>query len=538
VAMLVVATIAAAAAVASTAASTVASGSVTSPAGVAVTPAVVAVTPTCRNGFYVISGASLLRYDEVSNRYLTVATLPKYVNALAYAPGQALFYGIAGSRIVTIDAGGHLVDRGAAPHGTSGAYVGAIAGNAWFLRSGGAMSVLSIDRSSSAYLHVTAVVPVHIDGELGDWDVNPSDGRLYGIASGGGPARLISVDPQTGAVTVSAHPSGLPAQGNYGAIAIGDGGILTAFDNSAGKTYSLSLAHPSRAIIQHAVGTVAPAATSHADAAACPSAWDFGDAPATYGTTLATDGPRHMLTSAGKLTIGSSVSPDANGRPSTSANTDADDGLRDPVSITRTPAPLALSVPVRNTTGRTALLAGWLDRNDNGTFDVSERAVATVPPGATEITLRWAAGPVGPKAQTLLRLRLYGEPPANPSPLGAALGGEVEDHLVRVVTPAPVPTASLSVPTSVPTAVPTRTTAPPIPKPAVPPSPAKAALATPPPSNPPLPLQQVAAAHVTHLKPPWQPSRKTSLDWSVVLLMLIPAAALTMRAAGRARHRR
>jgi GEVED domain len=543
VAMLVVATIAAAAEVAST----IASGRATSPvavavtpatvavtpatvavtpatvavtpATVAVTPATVAVTPACRNGFYVVSGESLVRYDEVSNRYLRIATLPGFVNALAYAPGPALVYGIAGSRIVTIDTGGHLVDRGAAPHGTSGAYVGAIAGNRWFLRSGGAMSVLSIDRSSSAYLHVIAVVPVHIDGELGDWDINPSDRSLYGIAAGGGPARLVRVDPQTGAVTVVAHPRGLPPHDNYGAIAIGDGGLLTAFDNATGRSYSLLLAHPSLATIQRAGGTVAPAASGHADAAGCPSAWDFGDAPASYGTTLAANGPRHMLTSAGTLTIGSSVSADPNGRPSTSASADADDGPRDPVSITKAAGPIALSVPVRNSTGHAALLAGWLDGNDNGTFEVNERAVATVPPGATAVTLRWAAGLTGHRVQTFLRLRLYGEPTSNPSPLGAALGGEVEDHLVRVVTPAPVPASPLPVPSP--------TTPPPIPK----------AAATPPSHTPP-PLQQLAAAHVTHLKPPWQPSRKTSLDWSVVLLMLIPAAALTVRAAGRARHRR
>jgi LPXTG-motif cell wall-anchored protein len=107
-----------------------------------------------------------------------------------------------------------------------------------------------------------------------------------------------------------------------------------------------------------------------------------------------------------------------------------------------------LTVPVSNSTGRPATLAGWLDLNVNGRFELTERAVADVPNGSTSATLSWgpatvalprrAVGslaiqvPAPASATTYLRLRLYPSVSLAPNAVGKAYvgGGEIEDHEV------------------------------------------------------------------------------------------------------------
>jgi hypothetical protein len=479
--------------------------------------------PACRNGLYLIAGTALSHLDTTSGRDLPVATLPRPVNALAYAADQNLFYGVSGHRVVTVDPAGQLTDRGPVPSGTSGAYAGAILGDRWFVRSSGALHVLSVDPHSSHYLHVIATAPVSLTGVLGDWDVDPADGRLYGLVTGGpGPVRLVRIDPGSGAVTVLATPSGLPNHSSYGGVVI-SAGVLSARYNPDGTLYSLPLAHPDQISARHLGGG---SATGHDDAAGCPSAWDFGDAPASYRTTLAQDGPRHLLTTVGELTIANGADADADGAPTSTAANDTDDGLRDPVPIEVASATVTLTVPVRNTTGTAALLAGWLDGDADGSFQPAERALAAVASGAGAVTLHWSLPDFIGATFTVLRLRLYGQVPTDPSPRGAAYGGEVEDHRVQLTSPAPPTHSAAPSPVAPPTHPAVR---PPHPPHKLRPSP------VPLPSRS-SPAAKVAAARATH-RAPWHPKRQFSLTWTVVVLLLIPTAACTVRAAGHTLNR-
>jgi len=189
--------------------------------------------------------------------------------------------------------------------------------------------------------------------------------------------------------------------------------------------------------------------------------------------------------------------------------------------------PVALTVPVRNTTGGTALLAGWLDRDADGTFGATERETVMVPTGATSVVLRWPAP--NRAGRTFLRLRLYQRVPADPSPIGPAYGGEVTDDAVMVLaTPRPSPSALPS--PSVVAVAPVHA------KPGPPRRPT--ATPTPTPSRPaPVPP---AGVHATRRPPvpPWHPKRGFELTWSVTVLMVIPAAAVTSRGAAHVLHRR
>ncbi|WP_345633116.1 hypothetical protein [Rugosimonospora acidiphila] len=294
-------------------------------------------------------------------------------------------------------------------------------------------------------------------------------------------------------------------------------------------------------------------------------AWDYGDAPARYRTTLAQDGPRHLITAtATVLTIGATVTGDPDGRTD---NGDADDGLPAPV---RLPAGAPrVTVAVRNTTGSVALLVGWLDFSGRG-FTGQQRTAALVPRGATRVVLRWHSPAPGPGAGEL-RLRLYQGVPPDPVPVGPAYGGEVEDYRVvppAVVTPSPGPTTASPAPPVSPRPTPDPSAPPPTPPPPTPPPPSSA------PARPAAPIRaparlaatrpaatrpatvrptpratsprptspataatgpaspSVAAVPIGHTRP-WTPRRGLPVTWSVAVLLVVPAAVGAAHVTGR-----
>jgi uncharacterized repeat protein (TIGR01451 family)/fimbrial isopeptide formation D2 family protein len=160
---------------------------------------------------------------------------------------------------------------------------------------------------------------------------------------------------------------------------------------------------------------------------------DYGDAPDTYGTTDAADGPHHHVTSA--LRLGADSEFDADGQPTAGADgddtnrNDDEDGVSAPI-IQTSGRPTPVTVSAANNLAIEATLAGWIDLNDNGTFDAGERQTVPVPAssGTADYTLSFPA----PTAlgRTYARLRLLPGSPADPRPTGPATAGEVEDYPV------------------------------------------------------------------------------------------------------------
>lgn len=163
---------------------------------------------------------------------------------------------------------------------------------------------------------------------------------------------------------------------------------------------------------------------------ACTGTRDYGDAPASYGVACATP--------SGTLRIGG-VTPDAEASSQFSADANgdgADESFLNPL----TPIDIAngqyvWTVPVSNTTGGTATLAGWIDFNGNGTFEAGERVAVSVPNNATQVTLTWNV-PATAAVNTTTYVRLRISTDANVGPTGdyPANGiGEVEDYAVQIV---------------------------------------------------------------------------------------------------------
>ncbi|GAA1511806.1 DUF7507 domain-containing protein [Nocardioides humi] len=170
---------------------------------------------------------------------------------------------------------------------------------------------------------------------------------------------------------------------------------------------------------------------------------DLGDAPASYGTEggeAAAHGIVGYDAAAGTadLMLGSRVDSESDGAPGAAADgddlagIDDEDALTGAVLVTAGEAP-SVEVEVTNDTNGPATLVGWIDLDENGTFDAGERSgVVTIPAnaGTGSHTLTFPVA-TALNDDTYLRLRLFEGDVTGPQPTGAADGGEVEDHLVQ-----------------------------------------------------------------------------------------------------------
>jgi Ca2+-binding RTX toxin-like protein len=161
--------------------------------------------------------------------------------------------------------------------------------------------------------------------------------------------------------------------------------------------------------------------------------FDFGDAPATYGTILAGNGARHCLGSG--LLLGKAVDAEKDGQPSAKAEGDDAGRVDDEDGVT---LPKSLIAGLRATASIVAsgrgFLDAWIDFNRNGKFETDEQIAAALPvsPGENAVTFAvpFSAGTGG----TIARFRLSSK--GGLAPTGEAVDGEVEDHAVSMVRPA------------------------------------------------------------------------------------------------------
>lgn len=190
-------------------------------------------------------------------------------------------------------------------------------------------------------------------------------------------------------------------------------------------------------------------------------AYDYGDAPDSYGTDSTNGGegfgPRHIVSPV--LFIGpSAADAEADGQPSADAlldddtgvgedtpddSTDGDEGDLFLTTIQPSDTTYVVNVPLTNATGTDTTLYGWLDINQDGDFsDTNESVSVTVPAGSSFATLAfsWTSGNTSggngmDNGETFLRLRLSSDSglgATQASAGDAASDGEVSDYRVQV----------------------------------------------------------------------------------------------------------
>jgi len=167
---------------------------------------------------------------------------------------------------------------------------------------------------------------------------------------------------------------------------------------------------------------------------------DFGDAPdpkvasnpsGGYATLLANNGPRHLVVPG--YSLGAAISEESNAKQTANADGDLeDDGL---VSYTLSPGLAGeIKVSLTNTPSLAAKLDGWVDLNDNGVFEASEKLIdnITLVAGVNTISTPVLSATQG-LGDRFMRLRLSST--GGLSPTGYTADGEVEDYKIKITGP-------------------------------------------------------------------------------------------------------
>ncbi len=163
---------------------------------------------------------------------------------------------------------------------------------------------------------------------------------------------------------------------------------------------------------------------------------DFGDAPASYGSASHgfVDGlilGQNWDSESGSQFSSLALGDDVNGATDASGNIiDDEDG----VLLTR---PLVagslnnrIAVTAQNTTGGSAFLSGWIDFDQSGTFEATERVITNAPMVTGTNTVTFAAPANAALGSTVARFRYSATPGVGPT--GAADSGEVEDYVFTI----------------------------------------------------------------------------------------------------------
>ena len=165
---------------------------------------------------------------------------------------------------------------------------------------------------------------------------------------------------------------------------------------------------------------------------------DFGDAPASYGTLLAGNGPRHTVSGydaashTAPLMLGTTIDVDADGQPDASATGDDASGIDDEDGVVFSTPLVAGQVGLANvrvtSNGPGAHLHVWADWNSSGTFSDAELIFNDDVGGALNLIPIFV--PVGTAGAITFRFRLSTQRGLGPT--GPAPDGEVEDYAVTV----------------------------------------------------------------------------------------------------------
>ena len=177
-------------------------------------------------------------------------------------------------------------------------------------------------------------------------------------------------------------------------------------------------------------------------------AWDFGDAPSTFPTRLIDDGARHIIVDG--VYLGGGVDHEDNGRPTTTADGDDNDGNDDEDGIEfLTPIVPGESFTYSVLSSAIGWIEVWFDFNADGDWkDAGEHAFSEYADGvASPMHVTHDSWPAdGALGEVYARFR-YTLTDLDLEPFDLAPNGEVEDYVVTVVerldygdAPAPFPT--------------------------------------------------------------------------------------------------
>ncbi len=271
---------------------------------------------------------------------------------------------------------------------------------------------------------------------LTDFAFHPGNGKLYGVDNNNG--YLYEFSPTTGDATYIGDTG---HTGTFGAGYFDVNGYYYISRNSDGHIFRINLS--TQAIIDSGNVPAEPFAlgpdSKQNDGARCANApvidedsnIDFGDAPDTYSTTLASNGPRHEIDS---ITWLGSQAPDGEADGFTGALTDDTTGTDDEDGFTLvTPLEAGLDAIAQVSTSTSGYLSVWIDWNLDGDFaDENEHVISDQTTTAGLNSLFFEVPVDAQQGTSWARVRFSQQQGLDY--FGGSTSGEVEDHQVYIVS--------------------------------------------------------------------------------------------------------
>ncbi|SFB88806.1 LruC domain-containing protein [Pseudoalteromonas denitrificans] len=307
-------------------------------------------------------------------------------------------------------------------------YVGdvSVQENAYYFYKKGASSGLyrvPLDETSSEYLEVSKIT----DGSalnltIFDFAFHPDTHLAYSVDKNGD---LHRIDVNSG---TSISLGNVGQSGTFGAVYFDVEGTFYISRNKDGHIFRINVANSNPTAELFALGPN----SGNNDGARCATAplideddtaIDFGDAPTSYGLTLADNGARHEFDATG-LYLGSIV----NGESTPKAVDDSDDGVQFITGLE-----VGLDTLMLVTSSSVGYLNAWFDWNQNGEFDNSEQAVISKSLVAGENHILLEVPNNALVGSTWMRFRVTENPTVTAN--GGVSNGEVEDYQQNITDP-------------------------------------------------------------------------------------------------------
>jgi LruC domain-containing protein len=402
--------------------------------------------PTTVYGVNLISGTDIILQNDVGN--LSGETSAGNVNGVGFddfiaEDGTSFRYLYAFNttkyKFVRLDNNFQQTELAVTNQPSGTFYVGDVYDHHYyFYRKNKGFYKMNLDQDAANYLAIQTITTI-ANRNFTDFAFHPNNGKLYGVDNGSGV--LYDIDIDTGA-TESLGNTG--ETGTFGAGYFDVNGYFYLSRNQDGKIFRIDLSttdNPPYLAVEFAAGPL----SGQNDGARCANAplidenegastIDFGDAPDTYSTSLATNGARHEIVTDGPY-LGSEgpdgevdarlgvLSDDVNNDTS---NTDDEDGIGFVTGLAR-----GLDNTVVINASSSGYLQAWFDWNRDGDFDDADEQVATdraLSAGDNTIIVRV---PINADIGTSWsRFRFGSQTGIGYS--GGATDGEVEDHAIEI----------------------------------------------------------------------------------------------------------
>lgn len=306
--------------------------------------------------------------------------------------------------------------------------------NYYFYRKSVGFFYTSLDPANPDYLRIKKIEGADQNMNIADFAFHPADGNIYAVSNRNGD--IYQIKPDSGQSTIVAN-AGYTAKGSaFGAAYFDASGYLYFVRNNDGNIYRSDLTNPAN-ITGNTVYFAKASPTSSNDGARCANApvvasyTDFGDAPDSYGTTLASNGARHRI-NYHNYYLGNSV--DAEGDAVIYPDSDEDQSISDEDGIIfKTGLVTGLDSLINVTVGGGAFgyLHAWFDWNRDGDFDdIDEHVINGTMLNPGEHDLLYRIPQTATPGKSWARFRFSDTPSLSSN--GGHVYGEVEDYQIEI----------------------------------------------------------------------------------------------------------